>query len=707
MFNRQDDDEYELNQEVLELDDDIFALRKDAIEPEDKNCLDISDNKLINSKNVVSQDPKNKEYTAFFNTLKYFDFGFSNFKARNIKENQYFPAMKDSSDDSNNSKSPQENIINIRKATKLLSSLTENSTASSKLNKKLCTIKNKTVMKYYLKNKMKSYFNFIENKNLTLKKESRKVKMTFKSDISLVTQISPTKVILGHMDGKISIVNIETMELEREYSDQQSKIVSILYMPELYSFVAASNDGIIKVYNENLVLSLKIFEYLGINCTICSCLANDERCILIGSQNGYIEQYACNGWRLLKEKKFMSYYITTMKVVDKYNWLIVGNYNGDIFLIQLNSLDIIATYNKIHFGFISYLEIYNENYFFSISREDNIIILWNICDKDALKVFDISSKCKNNAVNNWADAYFFTSTDFKYKRYSDKVIGINNDYNLVKYHIMSYYLLENNYLFIIDETLQVFCIELKTLDLMEDLNKLELERTSLNKNKKKEENLNTLNQSSIYLNNSSKMLEISFGSNDKLSPNDSGINFSFNKNNKSGFNYQDLDLNESDINSEISVREKQKKEQHNKYEILKNKNITNFKDIVSNKRVLFKSKSKVLKHLKVSNCLELTENLRTYYLDFIKAEMFGGNNAMKNECLVKQVLEFSNINKDFTNKKIYKFNLLYDFNYDILGKAKVNIKYINNVFLNQKLFNIFSSVVIFSNEKSNLYICKN
>eukprot|EP00340_Litonotus_pictus_P002518 CAMPEP_0170521760 /NCGR_PEP_ID=MMETSP0209-20121228/7137_1 /TAXON_ID=665100 ORGANISM="Litonotus pictus, Strain P1" /NCGR_SAMPLE_ID=MMETSP0209 /ASSEMBLY_ACC=CAM_ASM_000301 /LENGTH=222 /DNA_ID=CAMNT_0010808821 /DNA_START=516 /DNA_END=1180 /DNA_ORIENTATION=- len=218
------------------------------------------------------------------------------------------------------------------------------------------------------------------------------------------------------------------------------------------------------------------------SCSLEVCLLNSKRFLIIASQNGCVESYTCPGWKVQKEFQIKESFITSLKCVEKYSWLLAGNFYGEISLIQIDNIEKLAEYNKAHFGLVNFLELYQDNYFFSLSSDDNFVVFWNICNKDALKIFDL------NYYNNFNERIDYSMYDCSYVEpsgVSSRKVKIKRieDYGLIKRRLLCYYLLDENFLFLIDDSLQVFCVNLRSIELIPQI-KAEENRKNIRNMKK-------------------------------------------------------------------------------------------------------------------------------------------------------------------------------------------------------------------------------
>lgn len=385
--------------------------------------------------------------------LMYFDFDFKNFEVeeRVFKNGKILSVSNDCIKNS------------IKQNNKLK--------VESKLNSKLSAIMNKEVLYQYYNSKARSLSHFLSQEKVT------NLSFAFERKITKISIYNHEKLIIGLENGEISLINFKNNIIEKTYNDQTSRIINIKSLPENNLFFAASNDGLLRVYNIMFASCINTIEYIGIYCNMEICNINNKKNLIIGSQNGNIEVYTIAGWKLEYEIQIKNSFITCTKFVSIYNWLIVGNFEGELILIQLETKEKMAEYHRVHKGLINFIYLLKDYFFLSISSEDNLIVLWNVTNEESMKVWDFTNIMLKN-INpkstfwNEIEYFAFESKNEFYEYYSYKFKTVSN--------IVNCHLLDNNYLILINNRGEIFSIDFKNNEIFNKIKEQELKIKSRN-----------------------------------------------------------------------------------------------------------------------------------------------------------------------------------------------------------------------------------
>lgn len=221
---------------------------------------------------------------------------------------------------------------------------------------------------------------------------SQKHTLYFSYEVTYIIQISASKIALGDISGGVGIIDLHETSNNKHFNEQVCRIINMIYIDEMGLVLAASSDGIIKIYNDAITRSLYTIEYLGVCCSMEICLVNNQKYLIIGSQNGYLELFNMT-WNLAHELKVSDYFITSLKFINcanSFSYLSVGNFEGNLHLVELKGLEVVMTYYKIHSGLINYLAKIKTKYIVSFSYEDSLCCLWNMNIKNPLKIFNLA-----------------------------------------------------------------------------------------------------------------------------------------------------------------------------------------------------------------------------------------------------------------------------------------------------------------------------
>lgn len=401
---------------------------------------------------------RHKKFNIIKVVIKYFDFDFKNFKRTEkiVKNGKILDITNNNGYFKNDKKTSKAKV-------------------ESKLNIRLNNLMNRDILFQYYNCKYNSLTYFLAHEE-SMNNDSV-FQYTFKRKITKVCIYNSDFIIIGIENGEIYLVNLKSYKIEKSYSDQTSRIINIIALPENHLFFAASNDGLLRIYNINFASSINTLEYIGIYCNLEICNINNKKHLIIGSQNGIIEVYAVAGWKLEYEIQIKNSFVTCTKFVSIFNWLIVGNFEGELVLIQIETKEKMAEYHKVHKGLINFIFLLKDYFFLSASSEDNLIILWNVTSEESMKIWDFTNIMlknitpKNPIWNQIISLNFECKNDF-FEYYSYIFKNYNNIVNCI--------LIDNNYLFIINNINEIYCIDFKNNEIFNKIKEQEMKIKSKN-----------------------------------------------------------------------------------------------------------------------------------------------------------------------------------------------------------------------------------